>query len=173
MGRVPDDSDPMLVDLARRLENRGLRVALGHRGKLGLVTSFWGKCLTIETDMVLHDMSLRESLRLRPDLLRRLGWHYLRVHAFELFSDPDAVADRVVDLLGARKDPATGPIVQTTAVASGDGPAYQRKLTGFVLAARTSVSAIADPKRRATRSAMLSRCVKSMMSSALMTSRAT
>ncbi|WP_428834402.1 DEAD/DEAH box helicase [Parafrigoribacterium mesophilum] len=107
---VPDDSDPMLVDLARRLESRGLRVALGHRGKLGLVTSFWGKCLTIETDMVLHEMSLRESLRLRPDLLRRLGWHYLRVHAFELFSDPDAVADRVVDLLGARKDPATEPI---------------------------------------------------------------
>src|SRR6185312_3101833 len=33
---IPDDSDPMLVDLAQRLEYRGLRVALGHRGKLGL-----------------------------------------------------------------------------------------------------------------------------------------
>ncbi|HUG50827.1 MAG TPA: AAA family ATPase, partial [Terrimesophilobacter sp.] len=115
---VPDDSDPMLVDLARRLESRGLKVALGHRGKLGLVTSFWGKCLTIETDMVLHNMSLRESLRLRPELLRRLGWHYLRVHAFELFSDPDAVADRVVDLLGARKDPATEPIPIASGVRS-------------------------------------------------------
>jgi hypothetical protein len=115
---VPDDSDPMLVDLARRLEGRGLKVALGHRGKLGLVTSFWGKCLTIETDMVLHNMSLRESLRLRPELLRRLGWHYLRVHAFELFSDPDAVADRVVDLLGARKDPATEPIPIASGVRS-------------------------------------------------------
>ena len=107
---VPDDSDPMLVDLAQRLQTRGLRVALGHRGKLGLVTSFWGKCLTIETDMVLHGMSLRESLRLRPELLRRLGWHYLRVHAFELFSDPDAVADRIVDLLGAGTDAATEPV---------------------------------------------------------------
>ena len=115
---VPDDSDPMLVDLARRLESRGLKVALGHRGKLGLVTSFWGKCLTIETDMVLQNMSLRESLRLRPELLRRLGWHYLRVHAFELFSDPDAVADRVVDLLGARKDPATEPIAIAPGVRS-------------------------------------------------------
>ncbi len=115
---VPDDSDPMLVDLARRLEGRGLKVALGHRGKLGLVTSFWGKCLTIETDMVLHNMSLRESLRLRPELLRRLGWHYLRVHAFELFSDPDAVADRVVDLLGARKDPVTEPIAIVSGVRS-------------------------------------------------------
>ena len=107
---VPDDSDPMLVDLARRLEARGLRVALGHRGKLGLVTSHKGMCLTIETDTVLHGSSLRESLRLRPELLRRLGWHYLRVYAFELFSDPSAVADRVVGMLGVNEAPITEPI---------------------------------------------------------------
>src|SRR5690606_22986670 len=107
---VPDDSDPMLVDLARRLEARGLRVALGHRGKLGLVANHLGKCLTIETDSVLHSTSLRESLRLRPELLRRLGWHYLRVHAFELFSDPDTVADRIVGMLGATNGPITEPI---------------------------------------------------------------
>jgi hypothetical protein len=107
---LPDDSDPMLVDLAKRLEARGLRVALGHRGKLGLVTSHGGRCLTIETDTVLQSSSLRESLRLRPDLLRRLGWHYLRVHAFELFSNPDAVADRVMGVLGATSGPITEPI---------------------------------------------------------------
>jgi hypothetical protein len=98
---LPDDSDPMLVDLARRLESRGLTVALGHRGKLGLVASHGGICVAIETDSVLLRSSLRESLRLRPELLRRLGWHYLRVHVFELFSDPDAVAQSVVKLLGA------------------------------------------------------------------------
>lgn len=107
---VPDDSDPMLVDLARRLEARGLKVALGHRGKLGLVTSHKGMCLTIETDAVLYGSSLRESLRLHPELLRRLGWHYLRVFAFELFSNPDAVADRVVVMLGADVAPETQPI---------------------------------------------------------------
>jgi len=108
---VPDDSEPMLVDLARRLQARGLRVALGHRGKLGLVASHRGMCLTIETDSALRGTSLRESLRLRPEMLRRLGWHYLRVHAFELFGDPDAVADRVVTMLGARDAaPATQPI---------------------------------------------------------------
>ncbi|MCU1405405.1 MAG: family ATPase [Glaciihabitans sp.] len=107
---VPDDSDPMLVDLARRLERRGLKVALGHRGKLGLVAAHLGTCVTIETDAVLHRSTLRESLRLRPELLRRLGWHYLRVHAFELFSDPDAVAMRIVTMLGADKDPITEPI---------------------------------------------------------------
>lgn len=107
---LPDDSDPMLVDLARRLQARGLKVALGHRGKLGLVVAHYGKCLAIETDTVLHRSSLRESLRLRPELLRRLGWHYLRVHAFELFSDPDAVAARVMRLLGAEDSPITEPI---------------------------------------------------------------
>jgi hypothetical protein len=115
---VPDDSDPLLVDLARRLEARGLRVALGHRGKLGLVTSHGGMCLTIETDTVLDGSSLRESLRLRPELLRRLGWHYLRIYAFELFSNPDAVADRVVAMLGAGRAPATEPIPVVAGVRS-------------------------------------------------------
>ncbi len=100
----------MLVDLARRLEVRGLRVALGHRGKLGLVASHGGMCLCIETDTVLHSTSLRESLRLRPELLRRLGWHYLRVHAFELFSDPDAVADNIARMLGLSEAPITQPV---------------------------------------------------------------
>jgi len=107
---LPDDSDPMLVDLARRLEHRGIRVALGHRGKLGLVASHGGVCVTVETDAMLGQTTLRESLRLRPELLRRLGWHYLRVHAFELFSDPDAVARRVMETLGVDTSPVTEPI---------------------------------------------------------------
>ncbi|HWM34271.1 MAG TPA: AAA family ATPase [Pseudolysinimonas sp.] len=97
---LPDDSDPMLIDLSRRLESRGLRVALGHRGKLGLVAANGGTCVVVETDRALIGRSLRESLRLRPELLRRLGWHYARVHAFELFADPEAVADRVARLAG-------------------------------------------------------------------------
>ena len=107
---VPDDSEPMLVDLAQRLESRGLNVALGHRGKLGLVASRGGMCIAIETDAVLLESSLRESLRLRPELLRRLGWHYLRVHAFQLFSDPEGVAARIATMLGASPDPITEPI---------------------------------------------------------------
>ncbi|WP_275756179.1 DEAD/DEAH box helicase [Salinibacterium metalliresistens] len=117
MEPVPDDSEPMLVDLARRLELRGVHVALGHRGKLGLVASRGGICVAIETDTVLHRASLRESLRLRPELLRRLGWHYLRVHAFELFSDPEAVAAKVALMLGVEPQAVTEPIavVQTPA----------------------------------------------------------
>jgi len=116
---LPDDSDPMLVDLSRRLAARGMRVALGHRGKLGLVAANGGMCVVVETDSVLLGRSLRESLRLRPEVLRRLGWHYARVHAFELFSDPDAVADRIARMAGLQVTTATQeiPVVSAQGVA--------------------------------------------------------
>ena len=98
--QVPDASEAMLVDLASRLERRGLTVSLGHRGKLALAASYGGRAVVVETDAVVNRVSLRESLRLRPEVLRRLGWHYLRVHSFELFSTPDAVAARVATLMG-------------------------------------------------------------------------
>ena len=112
---LPDDSDPMLVDLSRRLEARGLRVALGHRGKLGLVAANGGMCVVVDTDAVLTGRSLREALRLRPEVLRRLGWHYARVHAFELFTDPDAVADRIARMVGL----AGGPVTEEIPVVAG------------------------------------------------------
>jgi hypothetical protein len=116
---LPDDSDPMLVDLSQRLAARGLRVALGHRGKLGLVAANGGTCVVVETDGVLLGRSLRESLRLRPEVLRRLGWHYARVHAFELFTDPDAVADRVARIAGLQ----VATITQEIPVVAGQGVA--------------------------------------------------
>jgi hypothetical protein len=98
---VPDDSEPLLIDLAYRLEKLGMNVQLGHCGALPLAASVGGKAVVVETDQVLGRASLRESLRLRPEVLRRLGWHYVRVHSFELFADPEAVAKRIGRLLGA------------------------------------------------------------------------
>lgn len=107
---VPDATEAMLVDLARRLERRGLTVSLGHRGKLALAASHAGRAVVVETDAVVNRASLRESLRLRPEVLRRLGWHYLRVHSFELFSNPDAVAARVAALAGVTPtEESSGP----------------------------------------------------------------
>ncbi len=96
--------ESMLGDLAARLARRGIRVSVGHRGRLALAAAHAGKAVVVETDEALTGFSLRESLRLRPDVLRRLGWHYLRVHSFELFSNPEAVAARVAALLG-KPDP--------------------------------------------------------------------
>lgn len=108
-----DSAEPMLVDLARRLERRGLTVSLNHAEEIALAASYQGRAVAVETDAVLARGSLRESLRLRPEMLRRLGWHYIRIHAFELFADPDAVATRIAALIGV--DPLeeadiTGPI---------------------------------------------------------------
>lgn len=109
---IPGDSEPLLIDLARRLERRGMRVQLGHRGALALVASYRGKAVVVETDLIVNRRSLRESLRLRPEVLRRLGWHYVRVHSFELFGNPEAVAARIAKLIGANSDadPQTAPI---------------------------------------------------------------
>ncbi|MGT2426171.1 AAA family ATPase [Amnibacterium kyonggiense] len=100
---IDDDRDAMLVDLARRLRALGMTAALGYHGKLGLVASHGARAITVETDAALQGASLRQSLRLRPETLKRLGWHYLRVHSFDLFSDPDAIAGRIAIALGARE----------------------------------------------------------------------
>jgi hypothetical protein len=74
-------------------------------------------CFVIETDQALFGRSLRESIRLRPEVLRRLGWHYARVHAFELFADPDAVADRIALAAGL----AGGLVTQEIPVVGAGG----------------------------------------------------
>ncbi|NYJ18299.1 AAA family ATPase [Glaciibacter psychrotolerans] len=99
---APDAREALLVDLASRLEGLGMHVSLGHRGKLALAASYGGRAVAIETDAVVGRSSLRESLRLRPEVLRRLGWHYLRVHSFDLFTNPDAVAARIATMIGVQ-----------------------------------------------------------------------
>lgn len=98
---VTDGAEPMMLDLAERLYRNGLSVEIGYRGKLALVASYGSKAIVVESDVEVGAESLRESLRLRPEVLRRLGWHYLRVHGFDLFSDPVAVARKVMSVLGA------------------------------------------------------------------------
>jgi hypothetical protein len=98
------DAEPMLIDLAERLRSRGLNASLTHGGEIALAVSYGDRAVAVETDAVLSRGSLRESLRLRPALLRRLGWHYVRVHSFELFANPHQVAARIAALLG-KPDP--------------------------------------------------------------------
>lgn len=123
--QVPDASEAMLVDLGGRLEKLGLIVRLGHRGKLALAASYGIRAIVVETDAVVGRTSLRESLRLRPEVLRRLGWHYLRVHSFELFSNPDAVAARVAAIAGV--PPADAAAHPAT---TGDAPTIAPKRPG-------------------------------------------
>ena len=114
--RREDEADPMARALARELRRMGAAVEVDYRGLLPLVAQANGKAVVVESDPESRGESLRESLRLRPQVLRRLGWHYVRVHAFDLYSDPRAVAERVAAVLGIgadvpRIDEDTAPIL--------------------------------------------------------------
>ncbi len=127
--RTPEDrdgdGDPMVVDLAERLAARGITTRLGYRGELPLVASFGQRAAVVETDADLLAGSLRESLRMRPELLQRLGWRYVRVHAFELFQSPELVAERIAESLGVPVGvPAVpGPRRAEPVLATPSGPA--------------------------------------------------
>ncbi|MGV2985695.1 AAA family ATPase [Microbacterium sp. AGC85] len=113
--RLEDLADPLTLALARELRRLGASVDVDYRGLLPLVAQHGGKAVVIESDPESRGESLRETLRLRPHVLRRLGWHYVRVHAFDLYSDPVTAASRIAAVLGiaadaVRSDTDTQPI---------------------------------------------------------------
>ncbi len=97
---LPAERDPMLGELADRLESFGLRVALDYRGLIPLAASLGDRAVAVDLDFAGGEEGLREALRLRPSVLRRLGWHYHRVHSFDLFADPDETALRIARTVG-------------------------------------------------------------------------
>ncbi|MFJ4254991.1 AAA family ATPase [Microbacterium sp. NPDC090003] len=113
--RLEDLADPLTLALARELRRLGASVDVDYRGLLPLVAQHGGKAVVIECDPESRGDSLRETLRLRPHVLRRLGWHYVRVHAFDLYSDPATAATRIASVLGispsaARAENDTQPL---------------------------------------------------------------
>ncbi|WP_082541469.1 AAA family ATPase [Microbacterium sp. Root166] len=108
--RLEDLADPLTLALAKELRRLGLSVDVHYRGLLPLVAQYDGKAVVVESDPETIGESLRESLRLRPQILRRLGWHYVRVHSFDLYSDPAGVAQRIAAMLGV---PPEAPRVET------------------------------------------------------------
>lgn len=107
--RLEDLADPLTLGLARELRRLGVSVDVNYRGLLPLVAQYDGRAVVAESDPETIGESLRESLRLRPQILRRLGWHYVRVHSFDLYSDPAAVAARIAGMLGV---PSEAPRVE-------------------------------------------------------------
>lgn len=117
--RREDDGDPLMLSLARELRRLGVAVEVNYRGLLPLVAQHQGKAVVAESDPETMGGSLRESLRLRPQILRRLGWHYVRVHSFDLYSDPAGVAQRIAGILGvAVESPVAEGVTQPIDVAS-------------------------------------------------------
>ena len=92
--------DPLLADLARRLEKHGFKVALNFASRLGLVAAMGKRAVAIDADWSLRGSNWDERLRLRPGFLKAMGWQYHRVHAFEIFARPQEVANRIAMSLG-------------------------------------------------------------------------
>jgi hypothetical protein len=93
-------ADPMLVDLSLRLKKLGARIDDSFSTEVPLIASFGKSAAVIEPDWSIPGANRTERFRIRPGLLRALGWQYTRVYSFELFSDPQAVALRIAENLG-------------------------------------------------------------------------
>lgn len=105
---LPSERDPLLGELADQLERLGLTVALDYHGAIPLAASLGERAIAVDLDFAGADQGLRAALRLRPAVLRRLGWHYHRVHSFDLFADPERVALRVASIVGYDAEAAAG-----------------------------------------------------------------
>ena len=92
--------DPMLTDLAMRLRKLGARVTLGFGEHLPLVISYGNKAGVVQADWMQIEQPIVERLRLHPALLEAMGWQLIRVHSFELFSDPQTLALRIAIAIG-------------------------------------------------------------------------
>ena len=104
--------DSLLADLATRLKKVGARVDVSFAERLPLVASHAGQSAVVMPDWALTGETLSEKLRLRSNLLRSLGWNYIRVHSFELFSDPQAVALRIAEQLGMQVSQRPQPLFE-------------------------------------------------------------
>ncbi|MCM3696018.1 DEAD/DEAH box helicase [Microbacterium oleivorans] len=108
--RLEDLADPLTLTLAQHLRSLGVSVDVHYRGgQLPLVAQFKGKAVVADIDPETTHDSLRETLRRRPQLLRRLGWHYVRVHAFDVYNDPAAVALRIAGVIGVQPETPSAP----------------------------------------------------------------
>ena len=94
------DSDPMLSDLALRLRKLGAHVTIGYTPRIPMAVSYGANSAVILPDWSLIGDDLSEKIRLRPALLSAMGWKTIRVHALEVFADPQALAVRISDELG-------------------------------------------------------------------------
>lgn len=90
----PADQHHLLSDLGTRLSKRGATLLTDVPG-IPLAARIGDTCVAIDIDDNLMPMTLREGLRIRPAMLTRCGWRYVRVHELQLFLSPDLVADHI------------------------------------------------------------------------------
>jgi hypothetical protein len=106
------DVNPMIADLAIRLTKLGVTTRTNFSSRFKLVASVGEKAAVIEPDWGLLGYNLSERHRLRPMMIRALGWDYIRVPSFELFADPEAVAQHIAIALGIELSKKPQPLFE-------------------------------------------------------------
>jgi hypothetical protein len=96
---------PLLRDLGDRLAARGATILSDVPG-VPLAARLGDVCVAIDIDDNLMPLTLRDGLRVRPAMLAKCGWKYVRVHELQLFLSPDLVADSLETVLRDRIEEA-------------------------------------------------------------------
>jgi hypothetical protein len=109
------DPDPLLADLSKRLQKLGFNVALNFGDRIGLAVSLGNRAAVVDADWALQGENWDEKLWLRPGLLRAMGWMYIRVHALEIFAQPQDVANRIAKQLGVDLERKAQPLFEEKA----------------------------------------------------------
>lgn len=140
--------DPLVADLADRLNARGARVWHHYDGALDMAAApdpiaLLGRedheipaPVAVESDGTAKykGMSVRERSRLRPQMLERMGWRYVSLWTIEVFTDPSSCADQIGRYLGlpsmtgeADLSSLMGESLDTTMTAVIDSPRSRRR----------------------------------------------
>jgi hypothetical protein len=98
--KIESELNPMIADLAIRLTKLGVTTRTNFSTRIKLVASVGDQAAIVEPDWGILGYNLSERYRLRPALLKAMGWKYLRVPSFELFADPEQVARSIAMSLG-------------------------------------------------------------------------
>ncbi len=109
------DPDPLLADLSKRLQKLGFNVALNFGDRIGLAVSLGNRAAVVDADWALKGQTWDEKLWLRPGLLKAMGWTYIRVHALEIFAQPQDVANRIAKQLGLDLERKAQPLFEEKA----------------------------------------------------------
>lgn len=109
------EPDPLLSDLSLRLQKLGFRVELNFGNRIGLAISIGKKAAVIDPDWALQGETWDEKLSIRPGLLKAMGWQYIRVHALEIFAQPQDVANRIAKMMGVDLERKAQPLFEEKA----------------------------------------------------------
>ncbi|PWD51951.1 hypothetical protein C8046_16160 [Serinibacter arcticus] len=111
-GEREGSPDPLLVDLADRLWRMGLTVAADYGPDGGVriplavghphLSEQLGVAILSDTDVYVSTPSLRVRDRHWVERLERRGWDVVVLASLDVFLDPDAAAQRVLDVVSDR-----------------------------------------------------------------------